>query len=261
MTTEPTARRFEGKVAFCAGSATGMGAATALRLAAEGAKVMIGDVNVAGAQTVIDQIVAHGGQGAAVSLDIVDEVSVTAAIAETVARFGGLDVMHVNATDRQSNRQDFDLLSTDLAVFDRMHAVSLRGHMLCARAAIPEMLKRGGGAFVHTSSDAAKSAAPSRMSYYITKAGLNAMTRHVATRWGREGIRSNAICPGTILTDAVMINTSEAERAKSLATVPSPRLGSVDDIATLVAFLLSDEAGWINGQAVSVNGGGLMVGG
>jgi NAD(P)-dependent dehydrogenase (short-subunit alcohol dehydrogenase family) len=141
-----------------------------------------------------------------------------------------------------------------------MHTVSLRGHLLCTRFAIPEMLKAGGGAIVYTSSDAGKTAAPQRMSYYIAKAGLNGLMRHVATRWGAEGIRANAICPGIILTDAVLINTSEAEREQMRKRVPSPRLGNVQDIAALAAFLLSDEAGWINGQAVSVDGGSVMHG-
>ena len=252
--------RFDGKVALCAGSATGMGAETALRIGREGGKVVIGDVNLEGAQKMADQIIAAGGQAAAFSFDIAEPESVKALIAQTVGRFGGLDVMHVNATDRKSNRQDYDVVSTDLAVFDRMHTVSLRGHLLCARFAIPEMLKRGAGSIVFTSSDAGKTAAPERMSYYIAKAGLNALMRHVAIRWGKEGIRANTVCPGIIITDAVKINTTEEFRAEALRRVPSTRLGNVQDIAATVAFLLSDEAGWINGQAVSVDGGSVMHG-
>jgi len=253
-------RRHEGKVAVCAGSATGMGAETALRLGREGAKVVIGDVNLDGALKVVDQIVGEGGEAAAFAFDIAEEASVQALIEGAVGRFGRLDLMHVNATDRTLNTQDGDALSTELAVFDRMLAVGLRGHLLCTRFAIPEMLKTGGGAIVYTSSNAGKTAAPSRMSYYVMKAGLNGLMRHVATRWGREGVRANAICPGIILTDAVLINTSEAEREKMRKRLPSPRLGSVQDIAALVAFLLSDEAEWINGQAVSIDGGSVTHG-
>ena len=149
---------------------------------------------------------------------------------------------------------------TDLAVFDRMHKVSLRGHLLCSRVAIPEMLKAGGGAIVYTSSGASKGSAPMRVSYYIAKAGLNGLMRHVADRWGKEGIRANCVCPGVILTDAILINTSEDERAAMLKSTPSTRHGSEEDVASLVSFLLSDEeAGWINGQAVNLNGGGLMA--
>jgi NAD(P)-dependent dehydrogenase (short-subunit alcohol dehydrogenase family) len=255
------ARRHEGKVALCAGSATGMGAETAQRLALEGAKVVVGDVQLQSAQQLVERIKADGGEALALEFDIAREESVRGLVAQTAERFGRLDLMHVNATDRQLNRQDYDVVTTDLAVFDRMHTVSLRGHLLCSRFAIPEMLKGGGGAIVYTSSDAGKTAAPSRMSYYIAKAGLNGLMRHVAVRWGREGIRANSICPGIILTDAVMINTSEAERDEMRARVPSRRLGKVQDIAALVSFLLSDEeAGWINGQAVSVDGGSVTHG-
>jgi len=253
-------RRHEGKVAFCAGSATGMGAETALRLAREGAKVAVADVQHEAARALAERMASEGGEGLAIEFDIAEEESVRAAIAQVAERFGRLDLMHVNATDRTLNRQDYDVLTTDLAVFDRMHRVSLRGHLLCSRFAIPEMLKAGGGAIVYTSSNAAKTGAPERMSYYIAKAGLNGLMRHVASRFGREGIRANCICPGVILTDAVLINTSQAEREEIGRRIPSPRLGRVDDIAALVAFLLSDEAGWINGQAVSVDGGSVMQG-
>lgn len=253
-------RRHEGKVALCAGSATGMGAMTARRLANEGAKVVVADVNEAGAARLIDGIVAAGGTGLALGFDITEEDSVRDTVARVVAEYGRLDLMHVNATDRERNLEDKDVVTTDLAVFDRMHKVSLRGHLLCSRFAIPEMLKGGGGAIVYTSSGASKTTAPSRMSYYIAKAGLNGLMRHVAQRWGKEGIRANCVCPGVILTDAILINTSEAERAAMLAHNPSARHGTEKDVAALVSFLLSDEeAGWINGQAVNLDGGGNMV--
>jgi NAD(P)-dependent dehydrogenase (short-subunit alcohol dehydrogenase family) len=252
--------RHDGKVAVCAGSATGMGAETALRLGREGAKVVIGDINLAGAESVAGQIKAGGGDALAVAFDITEEDSVDALVAAAVDCFGRLDLMHVNATDRKMNRQDRDAVSTDLAVFDRMIEVSLRGHLLCTRAAVPQMLKAGGGAIVYTSSNISKVPGPERVSYQVAKSGLNGLMRHVARRWGAEGIRANAITPGLILTDAVMINTSEAEREMLRARVPSTRLGSEQDIAALVAFLLSDEAGWINGQALSIDGGSVMHG-
>jgi NAD(P)-dependent dehydrogenase (short-subunit alcohol dehydrogenase family) len=253
-------RRHEGKVALCAGSATGMGAESALRLGREGAKVVIGDVNLAGAQKMIDQIKSEGGEGMAAQFDIAEPDSVKALIDQVVAQYGRLDLMHVNATDRKRNNEDFDAVSTDLEVFDRIHTVSLRGHLLCTRFAIPQMLKTGGGAIVYTSSDAGKTAAPEKFSYYIAKAGLNGLMRHVAIRWGKEGIRANCVCPGLIMTDAVMINTKEAFRRQALERVPSPRLGTMQDIAAMVSFLLSDDAAWVNGQAYSVDGGGVMHG-
>ena len=252
--------RHEGKVALCAGSATGMGAMTARRLAGEGAKVVVADINEAGAQALIESIRADGGEAMALGFDITEEQSVSDTIARVVAEHGALNLMHVNATDRERNLEDKDVVSTDLAVFDRMHKVSLRGHLLCSRFAIPEMLKAGGGAIVYTSSGASKGSAPMRMSYYIAKAGLNGLMRHVAERWGKEGIRANCVCPGVIMTDAIRINMSQAERDAALRLTPSPRHGSEEDVASLVSFLLSDEeAGWINGQAVNLNGGSLMA--
>jgi len=251
--------RFSGKVIICAGSATGIGAETAVRLGGEGARVVLGDVNIGGAQQVIDKITAAGGEGLAVEFDIVEPDSVRNLVARAVERFGGLDGMHVNATDRRRNQQDFDVLTTDLEVFDRLISVSLRGHLLCTRFGLPEILKRGGGAIVYTSSDAGKSPANVRMSYGVAKAGLNALMRHVAFRYGRDGIRANTVSPGSTLTDAMVSNTTEAERAEMLRKMPSTRMGQPRDIAALVAFLLSDEAEWINGQAISINGGSLMA--
>jgi NAD(P)-dependent dehydrogenase (short-subunit alcohol dehydrogenase family) len=247
-----------GKVAVCAGSATGMGAESAFRLAVEGAKVVIGDVNLEAAQAVVDRIRAAGGEAVAEKFDIVDEAQVNALIQGAAERYGGLDLMHVNAADLSIVRRDKDALSTDLAVFDRSIEVGLRGHLLCTRAAIPLMLQRGKGSIVYTSSDAAKTAAPIQMSYYVMKAGLNGLMRHVAIRWGKEGIRANAVCPGVVLTETVKRNMNEAMLEAAQQRVPSPRLGQGEDIANLVSFLLSDQAEWINGQAVSIDGGSVM---
>ena len=251
--------RLAGKVVLCAGSATGIGAETALRLGREGARVVIGDVNLAGAQAVIDKIVASGGEGLAVEFDISEPESVQALVARTVGHFGGLDLMHVNATDRRLNRQDLDILNTPIEVFDRVHSVSLRGHVLCTRYGLPEILKRGGGAIVYTSSDAGKGAAPVRMSYAVAKAGLNALMRHVALTYGRKGVRANTVSPGLIATDAMVGNTTEEERALLAAKIPSTHRGVPADVAAMVAYLLSDEAAYVNGQAISINGGSTMA--
>lgn len=253
-------RRYDGKVALCAGSATGLGAAAARRLAREGAKVAVGDINLPGAQQLVEQIAAEGGEALAVHFDITEPDQVKTLVERTVERFGRLDVMHVNATDRLLNLQDYDAVSTELEVFDRMHSVSLRGHLLCTRYAVPELLKTGGGAIVYTSSMAGKVPPSHRMSYAVAKAGLNGLMRHVAARWGKQGLRANSICPGIVLTDAVLINTTEEQRTDMQLRIPSPRLGDEQDIAALVTFLLSDEAGWINGQAVSIDGGAVMSG-
>jgi NAD(P)-dependent dehydrogenase (short-subunit alcohol dehydrogenase family) len=248
-----------GKTLLCAGSATGIGAETARRLASEGARIVIGDVNLPGAQAVIDQIVAVGGEGLAVEFDISEPDSVRDLVARTVEHFGGLDGMHINATNNKRTDEDLDVIRTELEVFDLMHAIVLRGHLLCTRFGLPEMLKRGGGPIVYTSSDGGKSAAEIRMSYYVAKAGLNALMRHVALRYAREGIRANAVCPGLVITDALVRGTTEEERAHMASKIPSGRAGSPKDIAGMVAFLMSDDAQHVNGQAISVNGAALMA--
>jgi NAD(P)-dependent dehydrogenase (short-subunit alcohol dehydrogenase family) len=252
--------RHDGKVAVCAGSATGMGAESAYRLAVEGAKVVVGDVNIEAARALVERIRAAGGEAVAEEFDIVEEAQVNALIQGAAKRYGGLDIMHVNAADLRAVRRDGDALSTDLAIFDRSLAVGLRGHLLCTRAAIPLMQARGKGAIVYTSSAASKTAAPALVSYYVLKAGLNGLMRHVATRWGPKGIRANAICPGVVLTETVKRNMSEAVIEASRSRTPSPRLGKVEDIAALVSFLLSDDSEWINGQAISIDGGSVMHG-
>lgn len=250
--------KHSGKVAVCVGSATGMGAQAAYRLAMEGARVVVGDINLDATEKLVARIAANGGEAVAQACDISDEDQVNALIRGAAQRFGGLDLMHVNAADLSLGKIDGDALSIDLSTFDRSLDVGLRGHLLCTRAAIPLMRDRGKGAIVYTSSDAAKSAAPFQFSYYVTKAGLNALMRHVAIRWGAKGIRANAICPGVVLTETVMRNMSDEVRAQALKQMPSTRLGEPEDIANLVNFLLSDEAEWINGQAISIDGGSLM---
>lgn len=253
-------RVHDGRVAVCVGSATGMGAETAFRLADAGASVVVGDIDYDAAVALVDRIRAWGGNATPRECDITDEIQVNELIQSAADQYGGLDLMHVNAADLRVVRRDEDALSTDLTVFDRTLEVGLRGHLLCTRAAIPLMQKRGKGAIVYTSSAAAKSASQTRFSYYVMKAGLNGLMRHVAKRWGAEGIRANAICPGVILTETVMRNMSEAVRKDALQRVSSPRLGASSDIANLVSFLLSDEAEWINGQAISIDGGATMQG-
>jgi NAD(P)-dependent dehydrogenase (short-subunit alcohol dehydrogenase family) len=133
--------------------------------------------------------------------------------------------------------------------------VDLRGHLLCTRRAIPLLLARGGGAIVHTSSAAAFMGEPARPSYAMAKAGINALVRHVASRWGKEGIRANGVAPGLVITPTVAaMGDTDVQRA-ALRRTPSPSLGRPEDIAAMVAFLLSDDGAWVNGQVVSVDGG------
>ena len=248
-------RGLTGKVAAIAGAATGIGKATAIRLAEEGASVVLGDVNVAGIEAVAAQVNRAGGRAVAVRCDIADDLSVKGLVDLAVATYGGLDFMHANAADLKVVLSDTDAVDVPLEVFDRTIAVNLRGHLLCTRHAIPEILKRGGGAIVYTSSAASYAGKPERVAYGISKSGINALMRHVASRWGKEGIRANAIAPGAVMTDGTRTGIPDAVKQMILATGRSRRFGEPEDIAAMVAMLFSDDGEWINGQVLGIDGG------
>lgn len=249
--------KLSGKVAVVAGGG-GIGGATARRLAAAGAAVVVGDLDAGNAGAIAREITASGGQAAGLGCDISDEASVAALVDAAVSRFGGLDRMHVNAADLQVIFQDSNAVDVALEVFDRTIAVNLRGHLLCTRLAIPQMLRRGGGAIVYTTSGAAFIGEPERPCYAMAKAGINALMRHVASRWGRQGIRANAVAPGLVLTENNLKTMPEEVKKAALARTRSTRLGAPDDIAATVVHLLSDDGAWINGQVISVDGGATI---
>jgi NAD(P)-dependent dehydrogenase (short-subunit alcohol dehydrogenase family) len=249
--------RFAGKVILIAGGGTGIGAGTALRLASEGARVVIGDLSAERAQAVAAKVEAAGGRAIGRAFDVTDESTVAALVAAAVDAFGGLDGLQINVADLVVHRRDTDALDLDLAVFDRVIAVSLRGHLLCTRHALPRLLDRGGGAIVYTTSAAAFIGEPKRVSYAMAKSGVHALMRHVATRWGKEGIRANAIAPGMVRTEANASAPPERfERA--LRGTRSRRLGTPEDIAAATALLMSADGEWINGQVLSVDGGATI---
>lgn len=251
-------RRLEGRVLIVAGGGSGIGAVVARRWAQEGAAVIVGDLDAAAAKGVAAGIVRGGGRALGIGCDITDEAAVTAMVATAASECGGLDGIHVNAADMQAIRSDGDALELDLAVFDRTLAVNLRGHLLCTRAALPELLKRGGGAIVYTSSGAADMGEPTRLSYAVSKSGLHALMRHVASRWGKQGIRANAVAPGLVITEQLREHFPENLRQATLAITRSPRLGTSEDIAAMLAMLMSAEGEWINGQVIGVDGGAMF---
>jgi len=243
------------------GSATGIGAATVKRLAREGARVCAADINIDRAQQVARDA---GGDCFAVHCDISDEASVNAATEAAVARFGGLDGAHINAADLRVIMEDSDALAIDLAVFDRTVAVNLRGHLLCTRAVVPHLIRNAASALVYTSSGSAHGGEPTRPCYAMTKAGVNALMRHVAARWGREGLTANVLAPGFTVTGEMRTqmeaNAEEATKWADyfMSRTPHTRLGESEDHAAVVALLLSTDGRWINGTVIDVNGGSLM---
>jgi NAD(P)-dependent dehydrogenase (short-subunit alcohol dehydrogenase family) len=247
------------RVVVVVGGATGIGAATASRLAEEGCRVVIGDIAEDAAHATAARIVAGGGAAAAVAFDLADPDSVAGLIDTAAALHGGIDAMFNVGADMTAIRADTDIIDIDLDVWDRVMAVNLRGYVAAMKHALPHMLSRGGGAIVNMSSAAAFQGEPARPAYATAKAGIGALTRHVASRWGKEGIRCNAVAPGFTATDAIRSVPQWPElEAGALKRIRGTRVGATEDIAALVAFLLSDEGAWINGQVVNIDGGTVL---
>jgi NAD(P)-dependent dehydrogenase (short-subunit alcohol dehydrogenase family) len=242
------------------GGAAGIGAAAAIRLAAEGARVVVGDLNAVGAKETAQTINDSGGAAIAVEFDLADDDSVTALIERAVAEWGTVHGVYNCAADFSPGNlgRDVDLLDADFAVWRRTMEVNWMGFARSARAAIPLFLKQGGGTIVNTTSGAAFAGEPTRPAYAASKAAINTLTRHIASRWGKDGIRCNAVSPGTVLTPTQIANVPPEEREMKLARTRSTRLGQPADIAGAVAFLFSADAEWINGQVWTVDGGALL---
>jgi NAD(P)-dependent dehydrogenase (short-subunit alcohol dehydrogenase family) len=247
-------RGLKDKVIIVAGGATGIGAATARRLAEEDAKVVVGDINADAAKQTAEAI---GGRH--LEFDIASEGACQALVELAVTEFGGLDGLFTVAADTSKETlgrdSESDLLTVPLDVWQRTLDVNLSGTFLMTRSALPALLSRGGGSIVNTLSGLVFYGSPIRPAYLASKGALIALTRHVANRWGKEGIRCNAVAPGFVLTEQVAHNVPQEERDMILAATKSSRHGRPEDIASTVSFLLSDDAEWINGQMHLVNGG------
>ncbi len=246
-----------GKVAVVTGGAGGIGAATALALAREGAGVAVVDIDRAGAERVAAEIAVGGGDATAVGVDLSDEPGVVRAIRSVVDRFGRLDVLHNNAalTDSDFLDRDTSVTDLDLEVWERTLAVNLTSQMLMCKHAIPEMVRGGGGSIINMSSGASLKGDRTRTAYGVSKAGVNTLTMYVATSHGKQNIRVNAIVPGLIVTDAVRAHLTEEILTGLSRAVLTTHLGEPDDIANTVVFLASDESRYITGQLLSVDGG------
>jgi NAD(P)-dependent dehydrogenase (short-subunit alcohol dehydrogenase family) len=261
---EATMKNLQGKVILVCGGATGIGAATVRRLWDEGASIAIGDFNIVGAQALATELTAAGSAGAvagargevmAWEFDQAEEISINNLVKSALAHFGRLDGLFANVADLQTILSDGDILSNDSTLWERTLRVNLIGTVLVLRAVLPAMLEQGRGAIVLTSSDAAIAGEPERPAYAASKAGVNSLCRHIASKWGQKGIRCNAISPGFVLTEQLDANMPQQMKDWMLRGARSPRHGASTDIAGAVAFLLSDDGEWVNGQAWRVNGG------
>jgi NAD(P)-dependent dehydrogenase (short-subunit alcohol dehydrogenase family) len=243
--------RLDGKAAIVTGAGSGIGEATARMMAREGASVVVADVDREAAERVAGEI-----DGAVVAhADVSDEASVARMIETAVEAFGGLDVLHNNASDASTNALDMDIVTLDMAVFDRLVAVNLKGQLMGCKHAIPRLLERGGGSIVNTASIEAFVGRGVRAAYGSTKAGIVLLTKAVAAQYGSRGIRCNAVAPGLVLTPALGHHYTPELLDASQALYPMPRLCTPDDVAAAVVFLASDDAAYVNATTLMVDGG------
>jgi NAD(P)-dependent dehydrogenase (short-subunit alcohol dehydrogenase family) len=251
--------QLNGKVALLSGGSSDIGRATALALAAEGISVALGDVSLDAAEATARDIVERGGRAIATQCDLRSEDSVAAFVDLATTEFGGVDYVDHNAAWSHP-RLDTDAGEIDLGIWDRVIETNTRGAMLLARFAIPKMIERGGGSIVNISSGTSTIGESTRVAYGVSKAAINQLTRHLATRYGRDGIRANAIAPGFILTETAATRVPDDMQARLAAANPTRRLGRPDDVAKVVVFLFSDAAAYINGQVIHVDGGHQIAG-
>lgn len=249
-------RGLSGKVGIVAGGGRGIGAATARRLAQEGAHVVIGDLMGEWAREVAEDVVANGGKAVGVDLDGTRAESQAAIVAKAVETFGGLDFYHSNLAG--GTEGDIDALNCPVEVLEKSFAINTKSHFLATQAALPKIIERGGGAMIYTSSGAASGGAPWQVAYPMTKNAIHALARHVASKYGKQGIRANVICPGLVLTEAVKQHLTDEYVERGLKAIPHVRLGQPEDIAAAVTFLASEDGAWVNGQVWHVNGGAQM---
>jgi NAD(P)-dependent dehydrogenase (short-subunit alcohol dehydrogenase family) len=241
-------RSLDGKVAVITGAGSGIGRATALRFAAEGARVVVNDINGDAAQSTVTDIAAGDGAALVHVGDVGDSHYVESLVADAVGSFGRLDVMHNNAG---YGRPDHAGDVTDEG-FDEMIRVNLNAVVYGTRAALRVMVDQRAGSIINTASTAGVGAAANRAAYGVAKAGVINLTKSTAVDYGRYGIRANAICPGPIETPAFVRFAPDLDYYK--AQIPMGRLGRGDDVAALAVFLASDESSFISGNAIFVDG-------
>jgi NAD(P)-dependent dehydrogenase (short-subunit alcohol dehydrogenase family) len=245
-------QKLDGKVAIVTGAAQGIGEAAATALAAAGAKVLIADINIEGAKVAADKITAAGGEAAALGVDVSEEDDVREMISTAVDRWGRLDVLMNNAHSGQPD--DTDVVSTTRETWDLVFACTLFGVVYGCKYGVPAMIQNGGGSIINVSSNAALGGDFTRVAYAAAKNALVSVSKYTATAFGKQGIRCNVVSPGVLVTPPVLELFPAELRDVLLSYVMAPRLGTPDDAAGLVTYLASDEAIFINGQDISVDG-------
>jgi len=251
--------RFQSRSALVTGAASGIGASAARLFAAQGAKVAIADINALAAQRVADGINDGGGEAIAVPVDLEDEDSIREMAAAARTAIGTIDILCNNAaaSGPETIGRDTGIVDMDVGVWDRTMAVNLRAPMLACKYVLPGMLAQKRGVVVNTSSNSALAGDLSLVAYGSSKGGVNTLTRYIATMYGAQGVRCNAVSPGPVLTPSLAENLTDDARAIMVSNSLTGKLGAPEDIANLILFLASDDASYINGEVIRVDGGML----
>lgn len=245
--------RLNKRIAIVTGAAGGIGAASARRLAADGATIVLADIDVAAASGIARTI-----PGAmAIGLDLTDENSVKTLASRVIADFGRIDILHNNAAiQNDAQRQkDLDVVNLDVSAWDLAMAVNVRGAMLMSKHVIPHMIAQGGGSIIHSASGFGVQGESTLTAYGSSKAALIHLNRMIATQYGKQNVRSNCMVIGFVLTPMAVESTPDVVKDILLSHHLTPALGQPEDIANLVAFLASDESKFITGAAIPIDGG------
>jgi NAD(P)-dependent dehydrogenase (short-subunit alcohol dehydrogenase family) len=243
--------RLDHKVAIITGAASGIGRATAVRFADEGASVVVADLNEETGTEFAQQI-----GGTFVQVNVADEDSVKSMYEKVIAAYGGIDILFNNAGI--SPADDDSILTTELDAWKRVQEVNLTSVYLCCKYGIPHLLERGGGSIINTASFVAvMGSATSQISYTASKGGVLSLSRELGVQFARQGIRVNALCPGPVNTPLLQeLFAKDPERAaRRLVHIPAGRFAEPEEIASAVLFLASDDSTFVNASTFLVDGG------
>lgn len=249
-------KRFADRIAIVTGAGNGIGAAIAMRIAAEGAAVVLADKDEGAAQKVCAEVVAAGGSAQACRVDICVPADVEAMTAFTRSRFGPAHILINNAG--LGSQKHF--LQTPLEMLRLMLDTNIVGTFLCAQAAARDMVGLGGGAIVNFSSHSGFLGSSGRAAYAASKAGIIGMTRVMAVDLAEHGIRVNTVAPGTVATPRIKASHNDERRETWLKSIPMARYGEPHEIAGAALFLASDDAAYMTGQTIAVDGGFTIAG-
>ena len=251
--------RLSDRIVIVTGGGHGIGRAYCRRLVAEGASVVIAELDESAAKDVEQELTDGGGKALGVRTDVSDEASVTAMVGQTVEAFGRVDGLVNNAAMFATvpmSRVGLEQLTVE--EWDRMMAVNLRGMFLCCKAVLPTMRSQGSGKIINISSGTALSGSPSRIHYVTSKAGVLGFTRSLASEVGKDGITVNVIAPGSTLSEESPDETTIQMRQERVSSRPLARVQMPDDVVGAVVFFLSGDSDFITGQTLVVDGGSTM---